>query len=213
MNSTPYLNPIADGVCKALNDPYFMVDIETLSTEPNAAILTIGCTIFDPRGFDTEDTIKAEGRCLNIGPITIESNEQVGRHISGSTVTWWFGQEDAAIKALVNGERINLNNALYQMWQFVDKYPTKLNFVVANSPNFDCTILETACRSVGQPWPFKFWQYLDLRTVKQLAYPDGDCPKIGVGVAHNAMDDAIRQALTWQHCTHVLEGRVSRREI
>lgn len=32
-------------------------------------------------------------------------------------------------------------------------------------------------------------------------------------VADSAVDDAIREALTWQHCTHILEGRVARREI
>jgi len=210
---TPYLKPISKGTAKPLNNPFLMVDIETLSTEPNATILTIGCCLFDPRGFDTEESIKAEGRCLNIGPITVESNEKAGRHISGSTVTWWFGQTDAAIKALVQGEQIALSKALYYLWGFVDKYPVKVNHVCANSPNFDCTILESACRAVGQPWPFKFFQYLDQRTIKMAAYPDGDCPAIGVGTAHNAMDDAIRQALTWQHCTHIIEGNVTRREI
>ena len=61
-------------------------------------------------------------------------------------------------------------------------------------------------------WPFKFWESRSVRTITEAAYPNGDQPAIGVGVAHKALDDAIRQALMVQHCNAVIAGRVKPRD-
>lgn len=76
--------------------------------------------------------------------------------------------------------------------------------VWAKDPDFDVVILRNAFAQIGEMFPFKFWETRSVRTITELAYPDGDPPPIGVGVAHNAKDDAIRQALMVQHCHHVL---------
>ena len=62
---------------------HLAIDLETLSLKPNAHILSIGAVFFCPR----------EKR---LGPkfhIVIDPEaEQVGAHISASTVYWWFNQ-------------------------------------------------------------------------------------------------------------------------
>ena len=189
-------------------DNFCMIDIETMSTEPNAAILTIGATLFDPRAEDTEDTLRDQSALF--GPVTFESNEKEGRHFSPSTMAWWLKQERAAQDALFEGNLVNLRIALTEFSKWVrDASPTPTR-IWAKDPDFDVVIMKNAMESCGLRWPFKFWESRSVRTTMELAYPPGglrgDFPQIGVGVAHNALDDALRQALAIQHCYKVLDA-------
>lgn len=186
------------------NTNHLMFDIETMSTEPDAAILTIGAVIFDPYGSDDEKSMSTKARLF--GPITLESNEVAGRHISAATVGWWFQQSPEAIAALWKNPT-SLQAALSDFAKWVNGHRPALTHAWANSPQFDMTIIERAMKALKINWPFQFWQYLDVRTIKWMAYPDGDAPHIGTGVAHNAVDDVIKQSLLVQHCHHVLSGR------
>jgi hypothetical protein len=180
-----------------------MVDLETMSTRPNAAILTIGAVQFDPFGNDTEENIKADRRRHFYETISFESNEAEGRHFSAGTIKWWLGQSHAAQKALLN-PTTHLRGALtgFRMW--VNGCTPKVDRVWAKSPEFDCIILKDAFDAVGEMWPFSYWNSRDVRTVVELAYPEGNEPEIGVGTAHNALDDAIRQALAVQNAYRIL---------
>lgn len=182
-----------------------MVDIETMSTRPNATIVSIGACLFSPIGEDTEDSIRAEeDRCF-YQVISLESNEQAGRHFQAGTIEWWFKQDEAARTALFENSHItNLATALYRFRRWAQDALPKVNRIWAKSPDFDCTILASAFGATNDLWPFKFWESRCVRTAVEMAYPDGDQPQIGVGTAHHALDDAIRQALMVQHCHHVL---------
>jgi hypothetical protein len=175
-------------------DRFAMTDIETMSTQGNAAILTIGVVLFDPRSEDTEETLRASSELF--GPITFESNEKEGRHFSPATMAWWLQQSREAQDALFEGTLVNLRAALESFRQFIVSAKPRPTRIWAN----DC----------GLRWPFKFWESRSVRTIKELAYPPGglrgDFPTIGVGTAHNAMDDSIRQALAVQHAYQVLDA-------
>jgi len=185
-----------------------MVDIETLSTLPNAAIITIGAVLFDPRGEDTEETLREHA--MLFGPISFESNEAEGRHISASTMAWWLKQSPEAQAGLFEGDVVPLRAALERFRQWVNNASPAPTRFWAKDPTFDGVILEDAFRSMGLMWPFKFWETRSVRTCMELAYPPGglrgDFPQIGVGVAHNAVDDSIRQCLSIQHAHHVLDA-------
>ena len=62
-----------------------MLDLETLSTENNAVVLTIGGCKFNPFK-DTEPFEKVH--------LKIDTTEQIerGRHIEDSTLKWWGTQ-------------------------------------------------------------------------------------------------------------------------
>lgn len=189
-------------------DRFAMTDIETMSTQGNAAILTIGVVLFDPRAEDTEETLRASSELF--GPITFESNEKEGRHFSPSTMAWWLKQSREAQDALFEGTLVNLRAALESFRQFIVSAKPRPTRIWANDPDFDCVILQNAMNHCGLRWPFKFWESRSVRTIKELAYPPGglrgDFPTIGVGTAHNAMDDSIRQALAVQHAYKVLDA-------
>ena len=175
-----------------------MIDIETMSARVNASILTIGATYFDPRTLDTEEQLREQSALF--GPISFQSNEKEGRHFSPQTMEWWLQQSQEAQAALFEGNILPLRAALEQFRQWVINLKPAPSFIWANSPSFDCAIVHNAMDQLNMMWPFKFWEERDVRTIRHLAYPDGDHPNFETGTAHNAVDDCIKQVLLVQHC-------------
>lgn len=181
-----------------------MVDIETMDTIPTAAILTIGAVLFDPYAHDTEESMRAGPTFYRVIPI--ESNRTYKRTESEATRAWWAEQNAEAYAALTAGVMTPLDIALRELAHFAQTGAVVASRAWANDPDFDYVIIQDACRATGVKWPIQFYMNRSVRTRKDDAYPNGDCPNIGVGDAHNALDDTIRQALMIQHCQHVLDG-------
>lgn len=189
---------------------HIQLDLETMSTRHDAAVLAIGAVVFDPHGSDTEESLRADPTRHFYCTISLLSNEQAKRHISAATIVWWLQQGKAAQDALMSGHQENLKNGCFKFRKWLSDLPVMPKRIWAKSPDFDCTILSNAHATVEEPWLFKFWETRCVRTLVETAYPDIDPPTIGVGTAHNALDDAIRQSLMVQHCHQVLaSGRPS----
>lgn len=186
-----------------------MIDIETMGTDPSAAILTIGVCIFDPYGKDTESSI-TDDRKFNV-VISLEDNQNQGRTLDANTVMWWLRQSKEAQTSLNVGDITNLKNALTQYKTFISSQNAKVTRIWAKSPDFDVVIMRNALKSQKMSDSFGYFESRCVRTLTEAAYPNGDQPAIGVGVAHNALDDAIRQALMVQHCNNVISGSISPR--
>lgn len=184
-----------------------MVDIETMDTEPTAAVLSIGAVIFDPFYGDTQETIRGNNTRCFYTAISLESNIALGRTMSPSTVLWWMQQTKAAQDAFLAESRANLSTALNKFLQFVAGQSPTPDRVWAKGPDFDCVTLQSAMKSASARWPFKYHRARCVRTIMDVAYPDGDFPKIGVGTAHNALDDAILQTLCVQHAYHTIHRK------
>jgi hypothetical protein len=182
-------------------DTHMMVDLETMDVEVSAAILSIGAVMFDPRGKDTEETL-TDTFYLRL---SLESNMKSGRTTSASTICWWLTQGDDARKELVEGEQLNIGMGMLNFRRWITDRTPRATRVWAKSPDFDCSMLKHAMDQQNERWPFHFADSRCVRTGTELAYPEGDAPLIGVGTAHNALDDAIRQALMIQHCVNKIE--------
>jgi exodeoxyribonuclease VIII len=65
----------------------------------------------------------------------------------------------------------------------------------SHGATFDLVILEDIYRQLGKPMPWNFWQLRDTRTLFDLGYSP-DMPK---GGKHDALQDAIRQAVGVQN--------------
>jgi len=160
-----------------------MVDLETMSTRPNAAIVAIGAVRFDVAGIGDQFYTK----------IKLSSSVSLGDHVDPDTVVWWLSQSDAARAELVGASAL-LSEALAQFasWsEFPKDGPCNIQ-VWGNGANFDNVILAEAYRAAGwekTPWPF--WMDRCYRTVAAM-FPNSPRPKSGV--AHNALDDAVNQA-------------------
>ena len=141
-----------------------MIDLETASTQFNAAILTIGAIKFN--SYDSKCKDKLEE--MNTFYRRIDLASQVNCHVDPKTMEWWQSQsEDAKNEVFGNdSNRIPIQQALTEFASWIGNKET---VVWANGTDFDCTILRESYRLIGKELPWKFWNQRDTRTVYALA--------------------------------------------
>ena len=154
-----------------------MVDLETMSTANNAAIISIGAVQFNehevsPKQFYTT--------------VLLKSSTDAGLQINADTVLWWMKQSDNARSILLNNG-VTLTEALLMFNHWLPKNAT----MWGNGATFDNVILRSAyaATDIEPTWPF--WKDACYRTIKNL-HPN--IKQEEFGTAHNALDDAIKQA-------------------
>lgn len=153
-----------------------MVDIETLGLEPGCVILSIGAVEFDTGGL---------GQTFYAG-IDIETGQEAGLTIDANTLKWWLDQ-DETVRDVLFGGGVPLEEALRY---FADFYDTNSE-IWANSPSFDCELLEAAYTAVGIEIPWAFHEERCFRTLASLP----QAPELEQeGDEHHALDDAEHQA-------------------
>ena len=163
-----------------------MIDIETLSTKPNALILTIGAVKFS-RNKDIEPL---EITTNFYKRIDIKSCKKLGMDIDNDTVQWWNKQsKDVRYEAIENKDRQNIKDVLIELSQFVKD----CQYIWANSPSFDCVILENAYRLCELEIPWKFWNLRDCRTIYDLG--NTSLKSIVKETKHNSLEDCYNQIL------------------
>lgn len=188
---------------------HLMIDFETLSLKENSVLLSLGACVFDPATGETGETFYT----------AIDPRTQPGRDISASTVLWWLEQDQAA--------RDKLTGAVKAADLLVDADPDSqewadlaeqaaipihhaamaFNAWVGQFEGVECwtnggvdhTWLNSMFEYSGFKNPIPFWKQRDYRTLKAL-YPDVKAETWGQ--AHNALDDAIKQA---KHACLLLE--------
>lgn len=163
-----------------MND--LMIDLETLGTEPEAPIISIGAVFFD-----------VEKKAL--GPtfyMALDINEQIkrGRHPTGDTIKWWLGQADAAKRVFHEKAKPSFE-VLSLLQQWIKANNPKV-FVWGNGSTFDISLMENIFRMYNIECPWNYNKIMDLRTFKRFQAKGA---KVVIpGTAHNALDDAIGQA-------------------
>lgn len=185
------------------------IDIETLSSKPNALVTQIGACAFDR----TSDVIHPAiflVNCLNKTKWPVTDSY----HVDQETVMWWMSQDKAAIDSLTSPAPVPTSDALillndwFKAIGFNFEYRYMKHYVWANSPQFDLTILRFAfaVERIDCPWHFR--QEIDMRTILALA-KERSGERINVDetglVKHRADHDAIRQARTIQAATKILK--------
>lgn len=161
--------------------PQVMIDLETMSTRPYAAICSIGAVKFGSSG-TIIDTFYRK--------IDLTSCKEVGLHIDKDTVEWWKNQNREALMELVKDTK-PLKEVLAE---FSDWFGPKSLEVWGNGSDFDNVILDHAYWACGMQKPWKFRDNRCFRTLKalvQVAPPEME------GTAHNALDDALAQVRHW----------------
>lgn len=157
-----------------------MIDLETLGTKPNSAILSIGAVAFDSDGIHDEFYVN-----VNIASSTLHKFD-----MDSDTIYWWLEQDSKAGQVLSKDKK-TAEVALSMLHEFVAK-GVGFNEVWANSPSFDLVMLKNYQSKLGftELWPF--WIERDFRTFLSLSGAERVYPTI----AHNALEDAKVQAQT-----------------
>lgn len=173
---------------------HIMVDLETLDTTPSAVVTSIGAVAFDPYSKELGDNFYLE--------LTddLAVQQERGRTISADTVVWWMRQGQAAQQLFAprsgSAVRCSTASALTHFTDFVRLNGGKDAKLWGNGADFDNVILGSLYKSFGVNKPWSYGNNRCFRTIKNLKGAPGSPDR--VGVHHNALDDAVTQALHLQ---------------
>lgn len=174
---------------------HIMIDLETMGTDPDAAILQIGAVAFNaPKSHDEPPSLGHCGSAQFFTHVNLQSSLDAGLRMDASTVLWWLSQDDAARQAAARSGpgAPPLEDALLQLADFVrDHSDQKRTQVWSNGIDFDVVILSTAYRllRIDRPWPY--WAPQCFRREKTRRR---DIPGRVPAVKHHSLSDAIAQA-------------------
>jgi exodeoxyribonuclease VIII len=213
MTGNSFFLPQTNRPDAAQTNIHVMVDLETLGTHPESPIISIGAVLFDPMQQDSGETLYKRSFLRRI---TLESSLTACPKVDPATIAWWFTQQDEAIKALVGPDAVALRDGITTFRSYCsDRYPRTDDLFFqghsqfplacmmwAKSPDFDAVILSHAFKTFKEIDPFAFWQRRCVRTIQDLAWPNGPETRpdfhAGMGVKHDARADAVAQAMTVQ---------------
>ena len=158
-----------------------MIDLETLSTNPNATILTVGGVKFDPY-------TRAEPSQGMYFRVDVDSQTAMGRDVMQETLDWW-GTQDKEImeEALGDNDRISID----EMLKTINKWCVGVDVFWSQGPLFDYAILQDFYAQMKTPVPWNYWQIRDSRTLFSLVPRDQNEKRAGL---HNALEDCYFQA-------------------
>ncbi len=165
-----------------------MIDLETLATSPDAAILTIGAIRFDPFGDDYKDPTCDKFYVK----VDLDSCDRIGLATNEDTIAWWANQsKEAQDEAFDPNGRIDIVDAMNQLYKFC--WGAKR--VWSHGAGFDVIICENLFRKMGKAIPWQFWEVRDTRTLFDI----GIDPKRPPVLKHHALEDAWNQAVGVQN--------------
>lgn len=166
-----------------------MIDLETMSSNSNAAIVSIGACTFSA-------SIGITGKFYT--NVSLQDCMKRGLHVDANTIMWWLKQSDEARSALDADPKADLHvgpDTLYNALTGLEKF---LNYrmseykIWGNGATFDNVVLANAYRALGDYMPMNFRNDSCYRTMKNM-FPQVPVPE-RKGTHHNALDDAVFQA-------------------
>ena len=168
-----------------------MIDLETLSTHKDAAIIEIGAVEFNKYTGEVGEKfnviIKPSDWCKN------------DRHVDGETIQWWFKQTNDARKRFTqkDAEYLTLKHALEKLRYYIMDCDTpdddKHVVVWGNGATMDIAILESAYNYFDIQIPWKYWAVNDVRTIVDLNPSIKQTTKFESGIKHSAIFDCLYQ--------------------
>ena len=170
-----------------------MIDLETLATSPNAAVLTIGAVKFDPFGDEVN-----EPNCEKFYVrVDLDSCDRIGLVTNDDTIDWWANQsKEAQDEAFNPDNRVDIVDAMHQLYKFC--WGAKR--VWSHGASFDVVICEHIFNKIQKAVPWKFWEVRCTRTLFDI----GINPERPPVLKHHALEDAWNQAVGVQNIFKVL---------
>jgi len=171
------------------DNEHISIDIETLGTERDSVILSLGAV-----KFDHEKIYEDDGLYLSL---KWQPQMDNGGTVTEGTIRFWLSQHRAARDAVLNKSgAVHHDKALQQLsaWFKKNIRAPKNCCVWAKGPSFDLSLISDLYqRSTNSQPPWPFWAERCVRTAIMLnaaykvPHPDGM-------VEHHAFWDAVYQA-------------------
>jgi len=161
-----------------------MIDLETLSTRYDAAVISMGVAIFD-------DSLVIESAGWALDP------KYVSGHIDPGTVFWWTQQAEAAREYSFAG-KYTPTTVAFELKTLLAKY--NVQEVWSKDPHFDHVILTSwwdRLSNGGGAFPYHYraprsYRTLEAETIR-AGFDHHEWEQYNY-VAHNPVDDAVTQA-------------------
>lgn len=176
---------------------HFCFDVETLSTESTAIVLSLAVTYFDFEA-DAETTYDAfVDRALYV-KFRMKEQHDMGRATSKDTVAWWMKQ-GSAIRDLCfvpSKKDLSAVDGLTRLNEYFKEHGSDKSMFWARG-SLDQMVLESLCRTVDMKPPVMYNMWMDIRTAirltKETSNPGGYCDVPGLDVSkldkHNPLTD------------------------
>jgi hypothetical protein len=187
-----------------MND--LMIDLETLSTAPDAAMLSIGACFFDIETGVIGDTFHQH--------IELIDSPRFG-HISVETVKWWLNQPKPAQEAVTKPKNVMpLDQVLLSLHAYITKTCTMYKVKPwGNGSSFDLVILRNAFNRHRMTNIWQYWNERDTRTLTDIVerVTGINAAKTAQfrGLKHDALADAMHQAKYVSHAYQLIKNYTS----
>ena len=177
-----------------------IIDVESLSIQPEAALLAIGAVAFS---FDHDD--------MQLFHLIIdkESSTASGGVTDHSTLKWWEKQSEEARKIFTDPNRVDLKEAMTGLQRFCIKTrnsnPRKQLNVWGNDNSFDVVICERSFQRLNMAVPWNYYEGRSVRTLVDIGQRLGINPKAEIkrtGIHHNALDDCLHEI---KYCREIMK--------
>lgn len=175
-----------------MNTLHISIDIETMSSQSDAAVLSVGMCTFTAEG-GIEHRVEFHA--------TLDAMQKAGRHINANTVMWWMQQSDEARKLLVSDRaRTDIGEFCEKIGNWIEPSGKRTKGrgigMWAKGPNFDIAVMRSLFESQGMRFPIHYGREYCVRTALAFAKAAGwrDILDMRPKVAHGALSDAEHQA-------------------
>jgi DNA polymerase III epsilon subunit-like protein len=168
-----------------------MIDLETVSLRPTAAIISIGAVVFDVE----EERLGPEF----YSTIDLNSSLLLGLSREQGALDWWAKEENREARDKLTIDAKPLPDVLSSFNKWLGNDTTQI-VPWSNGATFDIVILKNALETCGLSVPWKYFNESCYRTLKRL-YPQVLMPR--QTLKHHALEDAKYQA---KHCMRILNS-------
>ena len=173
----------------------FMLDIETLGTKPDAAIVQMAIVAFDRETFEPKDS----GICVNVDP---DLNKY---SVDMDTIRFWMNQnEEARSSVFIDAYYVRVGLSEISDYYYIHTRDIDTP-IWSMPPSFDQVILGNAFRTEGVKIPWHYRSPRDMRTIIDLAGLKKE-EIVKADISHNALSDCHAQIKTLKKCFDIISN-------
>jgi len=175
-----------------------MVDIETLSADINAAIISVGAVTFD---------LKDEFHEY----ISIQSCLDLGLEVSEKTLLWWIEESNNIEQIIKTKTAKPIQEVLQNFSNWLLKFNKNKTNIWSYGTTFDISILTNAYNKCSIEIPWRYNNVIDARSIKKFSKEflniDVDNLKLDEENKHNALADSMYQAIFINKLIEILRDK------
>ena len=137
-----------------------MIDIETLGTNPDCVVLSVGAVKFDPYTGN-------EPYSKTLWRPSADEQLKADRSVDQGTLEWWGKQADhIREEAFSEFGRVDLD----MFFKDLNRYLVGVDKIWCQGPQFDMVILEDLFRQFNHHRNWAYWQVCDCRTIFNMMF-------------------------------------------